>query len=112
MQYLGRLSDGRTPVLSQTDLYVQQSVRLGGASRLAFGISVSNLFNRGTVISRFAGETEQAAGLAISEADLYAGRLDFQRLLAEQNVLRDPRFLMANGYQAPRTARLMVKWSF
>jgi len=44
MQYLGRLSDGRTPVLSQTDLYVQQSVRLGArrASRSASACRTSS----------------------------------------------------------------------
>ena len=112
MQYLGRLSDGRTPALSQTDVYVQQDVRLGRGTRLSVGISVSNLFNQDTATSKFVVETEPGAGLVIDEADLYAGRLDFQQLFAQQHVLKDPRFLMTNDYQAPRTARVMVRWSF
>ena len=112
MQYLGRLSDGRTPMLSQTDLYVQQDIGTTHGTRLSIGFSVSNLFNQNTVISKFITETEQGAGLAIDEADLYAGRLDFQQLFTEQKVRRDARFLMANGFQAPRTARVMVGFSF
>lgn len=111
MQYLGRMSDGRTPMLSQTDLYVQQDIRTTPGTRLSIGVSVSNLFNQDTVISKFIGENE-SAGLVIDEADLYAGRLDFQQLMADQHILKDARFLMANGFQAPRTARVLVAWSF
>jgi hypothetical protein len=112
MQYRGRMSDGRTPLLAQTDLYVQQDFAMARGTRLSVGLSVSNVFDQDAVISKFVTETERGAGLAIGEADLYAGRLDFEQAFTQQNVLRDPRFLMADGYQAPRTARIMVKWSF
>jgi len=112
MQYLGRMSEGRTPALSQTDLYFQQDIAMVRGTRLSAGIGVSNLFNRGVVVSTFVVESEVGSGLTFNEADLYAGRLDFQQLFAQQKVLRDPRFLMANGYQPPRSARIMFKWSF
>jgi hypothetical protein len=112
MQYLGRMSDGRTPILSQTDVYVQQDIARARSARLSVSVSVANLFNQETVLSKFSLETEPGAGLAIDEGNLYAGRLNFQQLFADQKVLRDPRFLMPNTYQAPRTARVMLKWSF
>ena len=112
MQYLGRMSEGRTSVLSQTDIYVQQDIVLVRGTRFSAGIGVSNLFNQDTVVSKFVTETETGAGLVFNEADLYAGRLDFQQLFVQQKVLRDPRFLMANGYQPPRSARIMLKWTF
>lgn len=112
MQYLGRMSDDRTPVLSRTDIYLQQDIAVARGTRLSAGIGVMNLFNQDTVVSKFVGETEVAAGLMFDEADLYAGRLDFQQLMAQQQVLKDPRFLMANGYQPPRSARIMIKWTF
>jgi hypothetical protein len=112
VQYLGRMSDGRTPTLSQTDVYLQQDIAMPRGTRLSIGVGASNLFNQGTVISRFVMETETGAGLTMTEADFYAGRLNFQQLFAQQNVLRDARFLMPNGYQAPRSARIMIKWSF
>jgi hypothetical protein len=112
MQYLGRMSDDRTPVLSRTDIYLQQDIAVARGTRLSAGIGVSNLFNQDTVVSKFVVESETGAGLTFNEADLYAGRLDFEQLLVQQRILRDPRFLMANGYQPPRSARIMIKWTF
>lgn len=112
VQYLGRLSDGRTPALSQTDLYVQQDIRLRGRSTLSIGLSVSNLFNQDAAISKWVTETESGAGLSLVEGDYYAGRVDIQQLFVQQKVLKDPRFLMANAFQPPRAARVMVKVSF
>jgi hypothetical protein len=112
MQYVGRLSDGRTPPVSQTDIYAQYDFAITKGTRLSAGIGVQNLFNQDTVISKFVTETETGAGITFNEADLYAGRLDFQQLMVQQKVLKDPRFLMANGYQPPRSARIMIKWTF
>jgi hypothetical protein len=112
MQYLGRMSDGRTPTVSRTDLYVQQDIAMVRGTKLSAGIGVSNLFNQDTVASKFIGESEAGAALTFNEADLYAGTLDFQQLFVQQNVRRDARFLMANGYQPPRSARVMIKWTF
>jgi len=112
MQYLGRLSESRTPAVSQTDLYVQQDIAVVRGTRFSVGIGVSNLFDQDTMVSKFVTETETGAGLTFNEADLYAGRLDFEQLFIQQRVLRDPRFLMANGYQPPQSARIMLKWTF
>jgi hypothetical protein len=112
MQYLGRMSDGRTPTLSQTDLYIQQDIAMVRGTRLSAGIGVSNLFNRGVVVSTFVVESEVGSGLTFNQADLYAGLLNFQQLFVQQKLLTDPRFLMANGYQPPRSARVMIKWTF
>lgn len=112
MMYKGRMSDGRTPTLSQTDLYLQQEFRLSPNRRLSLGLGVMNLFNQGTVISVFPTETDAAAGIVLDEADLYAGRLDFAQLMAQQHVVKDPRFLMPQAYQAPRTIKLMARLTF
>jgi hypothetical protein len=112
VQYLGRMSDGRTPTLSQTDLYLQQDIALPRGTQLSIGFGVGNVFNQSAVISKWVLESDVAAGLSITEADFYAGKLNFQQLFAQQNVPKDPRFLMPNGYQAPRSARVMIRWSF
>jgi hypothetical protein len=112
VQYLGRLSDGRTPLLSETELYVQQDIRIRGGSRFSLGLTVNNLFNQDTVTSKYLLETEQGAGLTLNEGDYYAGLVDIQQLYVQQKVLKDPRFLLPNAFQGPRTARLMVRWSF
>jgi hypothetical protein len=62
------------------------------------------------VISKYKRETE--SGLEIDEGAYYAGQVDVESLISQQGVPRDPRFLMADAFQAPRAIRLMAKWSF
>jgi hypothetical protein len=113
MQYLGRLSDGRTPTLSQTDLYVQQDIGTGWRqSRFSIGFSVTNLFNQDAAISKYPTETEQGTAIALSEEDFFAGRFDVQQSMSAQKIATDARFLLPNGFQAPRVARVLLKWSF
>jgi len=110
--YLGRLSDGRTPVLSRTDVYLQQDLRWGKRYKVSLAVSVINLFDQDTVISKFKTETEVAAALRFDEGAYYAGQVDIASLFDQQQAARDPRFLMPDSFQAPRTIRLMLKWSF
>jgi hypothetical protein len=112
MMYRGRLSDGRTPVLSQTDVYLQQEFRLSSRARLSVGLGVTNLFNQDAVISVWPTETEYPYGIDFDEADLYAGRLDLAQLAVEQRVPRDMAFLWPQAYQAPRSAKAIVKVIF
>ena len=53
VQYLGRMSDGRTPTFSQTDLLVQHEFGVGGNRRLQLSLNVLNLFNQDTATGRF-----------------------------------------------------------
>jgi len=72
VQYLGRLSDGRTPPF-ETELYVQQDIRIRGGSRFSLGLTVNNLFNQDTVTSKYLLETEQGAGLTSTRATTMPG---------------------------------------
>jgi hypothetical protein len=110
IQYLGRLSDGRTSSLSQTDLILSHSIRIGGARRLDLVMDVRNLFDQKAAISKFS--TQLAAGQSVpfEEADFYAGRVDFQA--AANAALQDPRFLQENDFQNPRIIRFAVKFGF
>ncbi|MGB2717940.1 MAG: carboxypeptidase regulatory-like domain-containing protein [Vicinamibacterales bacterium] len=111
LQYLGRNSDGRTPTYSQTDLYVQHEFRFLGSRRLQLQFNVFNLFNQDTATSKFS-TFQRTTSLTLNEADLYAGRLDFQQLIQQQAIEQDPRFLQANGFQAPIAARFGVRFVF
>ncbi len=112
VQYLGRMSDGRTPPLSQTDIYIQKNFTWSERFKLSLGFSLTNLFNQNTTVSKFSTETDFGRGLAINEDDFYAGRVDFQQLFIQQNETRDPRFLMSDSFQPPRAMRVIVKWMF
>jgi len=106
--YLGRGSDGRTPTLSQTDLSLRQEFRLGELT-LELVADLLNLFHQETVTSVFSAETRDI--IAISNDDFFAG-FDVQGLVEAQKTRRDPRFLQADGFQAPRTVRLLARLNF
>lgn len=110
VQYLGRGSDDRTPVYSQTDLYVQHEFRIGTRG-LQLGLNVLNLFNQATAVSRHS--TYQYSGGVIPDEDaFYAGRQTLASLITSQRVPQDPRFLMDNAYQVPLQANVAVKFTF
>jgi outer membrane receptor protein involved in Fe transport len=111
VQYLGRLSDGRTDMYSQSDLYVQHELKLAGARRVQVSLQVQNLFNQGAGISKFS-TYQKNDGITFDQAAFYAGRLNFDQLAQAQGVAKDPRFLQFNGYQAALQARFGVKFLF
>ena len=61
IQYLGRLSDGRTPTISQTDFTVSHSFRFGARS-LMVGFDIINLFDQETAINKFMTQLQSADG--------------------------------------------------
>jgi len=112
VQYHGRFSDGRTDTFSQTDIFVQHELKLGGDKRLQFSFNVLNLFNQQAAVSKYS-TYQQTDGIGIpSEAAFYNGQLDFDDLIAAQHIVQDPRFLQDNGYQTPLSARFGVKFLF
>jgi hypothetical protein len=110
LQYLGRNSDGRTDAYLQTDLYIQHEVPLA-ARRLQVYLNVFNLFNQDAAVSKFS-TYQRTTSLSIDEAAFYRGELNFETLIQQQAIERDPRFLQDNGFQAPIAARFGVKFLF
>ncbi|MEN3337976.1 MAG: hypothetical protein V7647_1652, partial [Acidobacteriota bacterium] len=111
VQYLGRGSDGRTPVYSQTDVSIQHSFNAGGARRLQIGLNVLNLFNQSTAVGRFS-TYQKVDGVTPDEALFYSGRQTLASLIAAEGIEKDPRFLMDNQFQIPIQARIGVKFLF
>jgi hypothetical protein len=111
VQYLGRLSDGRTDVFSQTDLYLQHEFKMAGTRRLQVHLNVQNLFNQRAGVSKHS-TYQQFNGIDFDETAFYRGQLNFDQLAVAQGVTKDPRFLMVNSYQAPIFARIGVKFLF
>ena len=112
VSYRGRGSDGRLPFLSQLDVYLQHQLRLGAKARLVLSANVINLVNQGTATDYYPNELYGGQAIAVDEVEFYARGVDTQALIAEQGLVRDARFLMASGYQAPRSIRLGVKLGF
>jgi hypothetical protein len=117
LYYLGRGSDGRTPVLSWTDLLVAHDVHMPGGKRAQVQINVLNLFNQRAVINRFNNMRRTGAALALNETAFYAGQVDVQALINASvfpaTTLRiDPRFLQDSAYQDQIQARFGFKFLF
>ena len=113
VQYLGRGSDGRTPMFSQTDLLIQQEFRLGGSNRLQLSFNVLNLFNQDTAVSRHS-TYQRTGGITPNEALFYTGQQTLASLIQSQSasLTPDPRFLLDNSFQQPIVARVGVKFLF
>lgn len=111
VQYLGRGSDGRTPMFSQTDLVVQHSFKMNGGRSIQASFNVLNLFNQDTTTGKFSTYQQGNASVTPNEALFYTGRQTLASLIQSQAV-KDPRFLMDNSFQAPITARFGIKFLF
>jgi hypothetical protein len=113
VQYVGRGSDGRTDVYSQTDLYVQHEFKIGGQRRAQVSLNVLNLFDQAASLGKW--QTYQLtdrSGITFDEAAFYRGQLDFDQLIRQQNIEQDPRFLKDSWYQFPISARVGLKFLF
>jgi carboxypeptidase family protein/TonB-dependent receptor-like protein len=120
IRYLGRNSEGRTPIFSQSDLFVQHSFKISGDRALILNLNVLNLFDRRTVVNRVStmartGSIPNQPGY-YQEAAFYAGQIDFDQLIpkaiAAGFMAPNPQFGMANSYQAPIVARFGVRFTF
>jgi hypothetical protein len=111
VQYLGRGSDGRTPMYSQTDMVLQHSFDLNDGRNLQLSFNVLNLFNQDTAIGRYS-TYHKVNGVVPDETLFYTGRQTLAQLITSQNVVRDPRFLMDNQFQDPLQARITVRFGF
>lgn len=111
VQYLGRLSDGRTPVYSQTDLYVQHAFKMAGSRSVSVSLNVLNLFNQETAISKYS-TYQKVNGVVPDETLFYTGAQTLASLISSRNVVKDPRFLMDNAFQLPIQARVGIKFLF
>ena len=88
VNYLGRLSDGRTPTFSQTDMLIQHGFRIGGGRQLQLSLNVLNLFNQDTAISVFSTE-HRVTGVTPDQALFYTGQQTLEQLIAAR-VAADP----------------------
>jgi hypothetical protein len=110
VQYLGRGSDGRMEMFTQSDIYAQHDIKIGGRA-ISFNVTVLNLFNERNVNNVFS-TVNRSNGISFSESTFYTSGVDFEQLATAQKVLRDVRFLQPNGFQAPIQARFGVKFLF
>ena len=109
MFYLGRMSDGRLPVYTQTDLRLSHDVNIGGRRSVNVYVDVLNLFDQETALRRFKVETRTA--LPLTNEQVFGG-FDVQQVITARGIQRDPRFLRDETFQDRRVARVGVRLFF
>ena len=112
IMYRGRNSDGRLPFLSRLDLYARHDMRLGARYTLGISANVLNVFDQGTATNYFASELFSGQFIVVDEQEFFFQGVNTEALIAEQQLARDARFLLDSGYQAPRSVRLGLSFSF
>ncbi len=74
VQYLGRGSDGRTPMYSQTDMFVQHAFKMAGGRSLQVSFNVLNLFNQDTAVGKYSTYQKVNGVNIVSEAAYLHGQ--------------------------------------
>ncbi len=105
----GRGSMGRTPSLTQTDLYFEHDFKLGDRLGLELSVNVLNLLDEDT--PRVIWNNQDTEDLPLTEDEFFAG-FDVDQVIADNGVALDPRFGMTEVFQAPREVRVGVRLSF
>jgi hypothetical protein len=112
----GRNDQGRTPSITQTDLLVTHPFKIGDYS-LEASVNVSNLFDakKATRIGNTLYESDVCDFLDDCSNDSYFGGLvpyDYRTFMESHGAVVDPAYGRALTYQAPRTVRMGLKFSF
>jgi hypothetical protein len=107
---------GRTPIFTQMDfLYSHDFPGFKESQKFRFEFNVTNLFNSGTPLNKFntlPNLNDSAAGITFDDtAQIFKG-YDPRKLMQEQGIGVDPRFMWDNSYQAPRDIRLGIHFIF
>lgn len=111
----GRGSRGRTPFLTQTDLFLQYGRKIGKSVRATASINVSNAFDQDTTRSIFPGILlGSAAVIPVPVSQYFApGGYDYKAVIAAIPAAnKDPRFLQPQLFQAPRAMRVGLRLDF
>jgi hypothetical protein len=106
---VGRFSDGRTPFLTRTDLYLEYNLKFGGRYGVQFNANITNLFNQKIAQRKY--PYYNMRSFYLSNAELLAG-YDYQELVERLDLPLDPRFLKPGFYTPSIDVRLGVKFIF
>jgi outer membrane receptor protein involved in Fe transport len=105
----GRGDLGRTAIFSQTDLLIQQNVRLAG-KKFNVGLDIKNLFDQDTATGYNA--TPYRDSFNISDQAFFAGFDPVALAAATPSIRRNAIFNQANAFQNRREMRLQARFSF
>ena len=107
---VGRFTDGRTPFLTRTDLYLEYNLQFGRKYGLQLNANITNLFNWKIARRKYSYYNFIDFGL-LSNEKILAG-FDYREYCEMTGAPLDPRFMMPYDYTPPIDVRLGVKFIF
>lgn len=110
----GRGDLGRTPVFSQTDLYIYHEFKVHERWRFKIDANCSNLFNRGTATSRYTNYLNRNEANVVqfdNDVDFFKG-FDWKAMVKAQDLHMDPGFNKPSFFQGYRDMRIGFKVTF
>ena len=110
--FAGDMSEGRTPVYSQTDLNLRYEARVAGDRRLQLSLNLTNVFDQRTVTHIFFTVNKRATAVAFSDVEFFGTGFDAEQRIRDRNLSPDPRFLQPMFLQNPRAAIASVRLIF
>jgi hypothetical protein len=105
----GRGDLGRTPNFTQTDLLIQQDVRLGGR-RFNVGLDITNLFDQDAATGYNTSPFRD--GFNISDQAFFAGFDPYALAAATSGIRPNAIFNRASAFQSRRSMRVQARFSF
>lgn len=110
--YAGDLSDGRTPVYSQTDMNLQYQFPAWRGNRLQLAVNIANLFNQSAVVAKYYTINKTGTGISFTDVEFFGGQLNVLQRISDQKLQLDPRYMMPWFFQPPRTAVVSARFTF
>ena len=107
----GRGGDGRNPMINQTDLSLMYGFKLGGNMRLSATFNVINLFDQAETTRTYQNMLMGGSTSVQVPRATYFNGYDYKAVVAASGA-GDPRFLMVDRFQMPRSIRIGVKLEF
>lgn len=107
----GRGGNGRNPMVNQTDLALSYGFKLAGKARVSATLNVINLFDQDQTVRTYQNMLMGGSTSVQVPRATYFNGYDYKAVVAASGSA-DPRFLMADRFQMPRSIRLGVKIDF
>jgi len=106
---IGRGTEGRNPFLWRVDLYAEYDLKLTDRYTIQINLNVINVLN--THIATRAFHLINQEEIYTTDAEKLAG-FDYLDVIADNDILRDPRYMKDWSFQGPINARIGVKFIF
>ena len=110
----GRGDLGRTPIFSQTDIYVYHEFKATERLRFKIDMNISNVFNQDTVVAQRTDllNRNDATWVGFDDPVTFFQGFDYKAMIAQQEIRSDAGFGLPTFWQKPRDMRFGFKVIF